>query len=446
MGYYTDGVTYFIFDDNSAAGGHTPGTPHSLAGFNAAFPFICAEMQDAAGNKTLAGTAYLITANTVVGGKAGVDPFNQTTWTETDTKFIFTKPGATLSIRTQGAVPNVTINWGKKIGTVRRTIGHKGVSYFQASGTVFNMFQNWNAYGCRIEAYAGTVNVSDSASNNSIELGGCLIHAGILIALGGTANGLKAYNSLFTSRRVGAVNFIGTFEFLDSYRVLLGADGVNSYGASSGAVQKKPRGAIFCSDQSIADIRHIGSGFNWYAVSVERSTAPKLFDTSIINVDPDGSVANRVVSEVHFRIMDKLGNPVVNLPVNLSSSGRDYGTTSGFDVWDPGAPLLTNIEGDVSWSHVESQTPNGLAMRSIGTDGSGNEVNYDRAFTLKINHADMVGYNSSYPSRTVVFTGPGRDMNHGTPEAGWGDYYPIITVPVVLEFTKQPGVWEKCEV
>jgi hypothetical protein len=173
MGYKLDTGTYYWWDDNANLGGadpHVPGTPHNLAEFAVAFPVVCDEMRGSTGIFSKPGLCYLITQNTVIGGRAATpDAFLQTTWTELSSKYIFLAPGKSLTIRAQGAVPNVFLNHGIKIGSGRRMSGSRGVNWYQAANIVIQ--QNANLYGGKYES-DGTVTVSDSATNNVIEAAG----------------------------------------------------------------------------------------------------------------------------------------------------------------------------------------------------------------------------------------------------------------------------------
>jgi hypothetical protein len=256
MGYYTDGVTYFWFDDNQNFGGadpHVPGTPQNLAEFSTAFPLVCGQ-PNFGGVLTKAGLVWFILQNTVIGGKAGVDPFNDTTWTELTSKYIFLAPGKTLTIRTQGAVPNVFLNHGIKIGTGKRISGARGVNWYQAANIVIQ--QNANLYGGKYES-DGSVQISDAAANNEIEAAGCEFQGNSGV-MGVQGTGVKLYNNLF-----GLGTTVTSLSPKDSDNVVLAISGSPASFFQSASALKKPKGLSLIGSPTQAQIRAIGGAPAW---------------------------------------------------------------------------------------------------------------------------------------------------------------------------------------
>lgn len=441
MGYYTDGTTYFWYDDNANFGGadpHVAGTPQNLAEFAVAFPVVCDEMRGSTGIFSKAGLCYIITQNTVIGGKAGVDGVNTTTWTETSSKYIFLAPGKTLTIRPQGAVPHVTLNHGTQIGSGSRATGARGVNWYQAANIVIQ--QNANLYGGKYES-DGSVQLSDSAVNNTIRAAGCQFQ-GATGVVGVTANGVDIFNSLF-----GLGGNVTSLGIHDSENVVIGVSGSPAFLVSSGSVNRKPSDIALIGAPTIAQMRLSAANPNWFMDKIRWAlgSVPHLAFTTALKLDPDVSTqANYEYEEFHFRIMNGAGEPIVNMPARIESNGPDY--NGSVHPWGAGVSVFTNIEGDFSWNNVDIGKPNRLVARSWGTLSGGALTWKDRTFKLSLNLRSFPGFLENYPSRVVFFTPPGRDMLNGSPSALGGDFYVTPTVPIAISFAGLPGEWEKCDV
>lgn len=447
MGYFQPGgvgTTIYIYDDNDAAGGHAAGSPHNCVELNAFAATNFSVMQSAAGLTTQANRVYLASVNIIVGGQTGVHGFNQTTWTETESKFIFTTSGIRITIRAQGSVPHVDINWGTAFGSGEARSGHAGVSYFQFGGAGIGWTQDLKLYGCRFECTSGSISFTDSAQNNAIELANVQVHMpqNGTFSLGSSGVLGKAYNVFLSTNKNVGTNVCGSIDLLDSNHVVIGSTGTNLYGISSGSSLRKLRGVLWAGTQSVADVQ-LGFGTAWFLIKNKFSSTTTPFSTSIGSIDPEGSSATKVVSEVHFRVHDHLGDSVSGIPCTITSTGRDYNTVSGYDVWE--GWLLTNGEGDLSWTEVNSTTTNGLIARSYGTDSLFNIINADRSFNMIVNDTGSPNYNANYSTETVYFSLCGRDMKVGSVSADYGDYYPIQTIPVKIFDRTALQPWVECE-
>ena len=424
---------------------HTPGA-HSRAEFCTFFPRVytggvlykaapIAAMVDVDGNGTTANRVFLLNDNVVNGGKVGVDNYYTTTWDDRGAGyFLMTNGSKTFTNRTNATTVYSKVYWGSKIGTGDRTIGVDGVRYWQNSGNMA-LLQDWECYGCEFVANNGTINVSNATANTNMVFGACYFEANALLLWGTGATGIKAYNCVGVSRRTSGSNFVNAADFEDSYNVLLGSKGQCDYAMQTAGTNRNPRNVIFASDQKYGDINLTGAGQGWNFVQSRRSGAAQLVFFSSTNISSEGSGALRNVVRLHTRIMDDLGEPIANVPVHLRSTGKDYNSVDGYDLWEYSTPILTSASGDISWTYIHlnaGSTPNGIVPRSYGSDGSSAEYYVDRVFTMLINQPDMTGYISYLPSRKIVFTVPGRDLKQGVYSDHFGDFEPELWLPIEL--------------
>lgn len=435
MGYYTDGVTWYWHDDNANYGGldpHVAGTPHNIDEFLAAFPAVCGEMQDPAGLKTKAKLAYLISQNTVIGGKTGVDSFAQTTWTETASKYIFLAPGKTLTMRTPGAVPNVTYNWGNKHGTNPLISGSRGVKIFQDGA--FNVPQNLYAYGSLIESDAG-INLNDNMLNNTIELGGCMLN-GATGQMGAQGSGIYIFNTIWAGSGTALWSTVAPKE---SDNIIGSLGGSPSTFLQTSANARELKGVSFIGTPTLAYVRLNGGAPGWIFSQIRWGPGDHI---SILNaIDPEGLSGSKELEEFHFRVHDPAGFAIPGIPISIVSDHPDFGFGGSYVPFGPPG-YLTNDEGDIVWTDTQyTGEDNRLPVRAWGGSGGGVTIKNERVYTVYVNDPNDPAWDRRYPSTIFNMSAPGRDMKAGVALPYGGDFYRIITIPICLGAVNWPDRW-----
>lgn len=399
MGIFASGADCYIYDDNVNGGGtdpHVPGTPHTWAEINAAFPAILIRMDGGGNFFSATHNQYLIPngGGTVFLGHPTAGNSNPTSLVDATGADIFS-----VGTRLQFPAANVgsqTVILGTAIGTGRNMGGKNGGTIHQSGALIFR--GTVGLYGCHIETVAGANAIQFiNGSSSYQEVAGCTGMATGSYVLGNAASGpLRMYNSMFASSTAG--NVITSADINDSSGLIIAATSPAGFFASSNASRNLTR-VRFTGAVTIGDVRVTGAGAtNWNLTDVQFSETPgkPRVAFAAVMTAADGPTDFR---QYETKVVDEDGNSLAGIPVQVSS-----------DIDGAILDSVTDQDGNVVFSWPPTGQSQMLPVRDYySTDGVNTSVR-DRVFAFTINGDQAANpRNTAYEFRTFVAEWPGRD-------------------------------------
>jgi hypothetical protein len=344
---------------------------------------------------------------------AAADTALATTWQDTDVNVFFDTGKVPLWNVT--GVTNWNLELGTKVGSGNRATGRNGCGLYVGGATTFR--GNFNLYDSRIISQGGALGFTPATSGSGCELVDVMLGNNgtattATIALGSSASAIaNIYNVDIWSRISGSTTgILITLNAVAAERITIGGPSMGSFIKSAQAVLNV-KDIRFFGTPSTADIVCSGSSVAWNIVRPGWSGNAPRFGSMSALITP-GMI--REWWEYDVKVVDVLGVPVSNIPVDLT----DVLGNIAFST-------VTDTEGRVTFN--SGLTENAVPVRDYYGTGSGFATRDRWPYTVRANVG--AGSNPSYAGVTNKFEWPG---------ASTGNFSNVIDVLPLLPANPAP--------